>query len=125
MTEKPAAQHVTVDLVGLREVAVNVRDQTSAELQPGFERCNKLMQHGVRFALRSPSGSGYAARHALATALTRHHHNCEAHLSTAAALSLAIDNILTNYADADHLAGSAVGDRQGTAGRRGSTSRPA
>ncbi|MBV1855521.1 hypothetical protein [Catellatospora tritici] len=104
MSEKPLRQQVKVDLVGLKEVATAVRDQTAKELSPGLERCNKLMQHGVRFGLRSPSGPGYAARHAFAATLTTHFHNGEAHLQTAAALSLAIDNILTHYADADHVA---------------------
>ncbi|GHJ48462.1 hypothetical protein Cs7R123_58040 [Catellatospora sp. TT07R-123] len=104
MSDEHAPQKVRVDLIGLKEIATAVQRQTSKELEPGLVRCDQLMQHGARFALHSPSGPGYAARHALVTALTTHFYNGPEHVRAAAALSLAIDNILTNYADADHLA---------------------
>jgi hypothetical protein len=90
-----------VDMAELRAVCAAVKTDVEQGLRPGIADTALKVQTGVRFGQQSPSGEVDAARRALIATLRRHNENSEHHLATADRLVSALDQILTNYADAD------------------------
>jgi hypothetical protein len=96
-------EKIAVDLGQLQETSAKVRSDTDNGLRPGLTSVDSMIQHGVPFGTRSPSGEIEAARHTLLETLRIHRANGEAHLSRAEQLGNVLEIIIANYQDADEL----------------------
>ena len=96
-------RQITVDLDGLHDFTSSLRLETNEGLRSGLATCDNQVQRGVRFCRNSPSGEVNAAAQAMAAVLSRHKENATRQLNLSEGLIIAMEQILTNYRDADSL----------------------
>ncbi|MEV0457167.1 hypothetical protein [Catellatospora methionotrophica] len=108
MPEKRTPERLTVDLAGLREVRADLRRDTNEDLRPGLTTAQRQMAWGARFCLALQCGEGLAARQSVNDVLIQHRKNADYHLRIAEGLTIALERIVENYADADNRAAARI-----------------
>ncbi len=107
MAETPIKQ-LAVDLVEVRQISVDLRVQADTGLASGLGWFAREVERGVLFGTFSPSGETQAARNALWAALRRHRDNAQQQLRLGQAFAAALEQVLSNYTEADDLAAAAL-----------------
>lgn len=107
MADSPIKQ-LAVDLVEVRRISADLRVQADTGLASGLGGFAREVERGVLFGTFSPSGEAQAARSAFWAALRRHRDNAEQQLRLGRAFAAALEQVLTNYTDADDLAAAAL-----------------
>jgi hypothetical protein len=97
------SRQIEVDLDQLRESCQTVKRDTELGLRPGLHETDRKIHQGIPFGRRSPSGEADAAAQALAYALKRHARNSVSHLQHAEQIVAFLDQILSDYSDADAI----------------------
>lgn len=107
MAETPM-KPLAVDMVEVKRVSADLRIQADGGLASGLGGFAREVERGVLFGWFSPSGETQAARNALWAALHRHRDNAERQLRLGQALAVALEQVLTNYTEADDQAAAAL-----------------
>ncbi|GAA1388295.1 hypothetical protein [Catellatospora chokoriensis] len=108
MPERRMPAQITVDLAGLREIRTDLRRDTDEALRPGLTTAKRQMGWGARFCMALECAEGLAARSSVTDVLNRHHENAEYQLRIAESLTIALERIVENYADADARAAARI-----------------